>query len=89
LSDSERQILDRVIAEHGHKDRWGLVGETHRFPEYERVYQQDTCTLIPYELILEIYGQDDEDRFRDGRPVVRPQTAERMKSPFARSEPDL
>lgn len=89
LEDTEKAILDRVLSEHGQRDSWQLVAETHEFPEYKRKYQQNTSTLIPYELILEIYGQGHPELFRLDRPVVRRQSAARMNCPFPKSEPDL
>lgn len=35
LSQAEEDLLRRVFEEHGHKNRWIIVGETHKFPEWK------------------------------------------------------
>ena len=34
LSPAEEQLLDEVFARFGHSNRWDLVDETHKFPEW-------------------------------------------------------
>jgi uncharacterized phage-associated protein len=34
LSRAEEAMLDEISAQHGAKDRWQLVGETHELPEW-------------------------------------------------------
>ena len=87
LEASERETLDRVITEHGGKDTWDLVRETHGYPEYEETYVEDASTTIPYELILRHHGG--EDRFRHNRPVISEAMAAHMVSPFRGPENDL
>jgi len=87
LTESERRVLDEVIARYGVVDTWDLVRQTHRFPEYRQVYREGTSTRIPYELILQFYGGD--RLFRDGRAVVTMAMASEMINPFPKSETDL
>jgi uncharacterized phage-associated protein len=87
LDESDRQVLDRIAAEHGDKRTWALVDETHKLPEYVQTYIKGKGRPIPYELLLKIYGGS--QGFRHGRPVVSETTMARMKRPFAASEADL
>jgi len=87
LGESERRVLDHVIAEHGSKYRWDLVEETHHFPEYRDVYVKGTSTFIPYELMLKHYGN--ENQFMFGRPVISEKMSKHMLCPFPTREPDL
>lgn len=87
LTKEEKQALDEVIEEYKDMPTWSLVRLTHRFPEYRTIYQEGTSTTIPYELILELHG--DESHFRHGRPVISQKMAACMLSPFEKSEPDL
>lgn len=80
LTESEKETLDKILKEHGHKDKWKLVDETHMYPEYADVFKGDTSTRIPYELILKYHG--DESQYRDGRPVLTRKIREHMKCPF-------
>ena len=82
----EAAIIDRVLAEHGHKDTWVLVRETHKYPEYLAANVPDTSNPIPYELILEHYGN--ETQFRNGRPVISAAMASKMQCPFPRPGAD-
>jgi hypothetical protein len=80
LSDSERATLDRIAIEHGKKDKWKLVDETHELPEYKQTYVEGTSTRIPYELIAQVSGN--ENRYRKNRPVISPDAAKMMKCPL-------
>jgi uncharacterized phage-associated protein len=87
LAESERTVLDAVLAEHGSKGPWKLEKETHEYPEYEMHYEEDTSTPIPYESILKVYG--DESQYRHNRPVISEAMASHMVCPVARPDPDL
>lgn len=80
LSDSERATLDAIIQEHGQKNTWALVRETHRLPEYESTYVEGTSTRIPYERIASVSG--DPARFRMNRTVISHEAAAHMDCPF-------
>jgi uncharacterized phage-associated protein len=87
VSASERATLDSVFAIHSAKDKWKLVGETHRFPEYVEAYVEGTSKLISYESLLRHSGR--ADLFLLGRPVVSLDTLAHMVRPFPASETDL
>jgi len=80
LSGAERDTLDRIIREHGAKQTWSLVEETHRLPEYVESYVEGTSTTIPYERIAKFSGS--EARFRNDRAVISLETAAQMTCPF-------
>ena len=82
LDETEITVLNDVIEEHGQKNQWTLVEETHSYSEYVAVYREGTSTIIPYEKILECYEQGDGSRFRRGRPVISEATISRMACPF-------
>ena len=81
LEKTELDVLNHVIREHGHKNKWALKDETHDYPEYAAVYREGTSTRIPYEVILECYPGDGS-RFRKGRPVMSEGTISKMDCPF-------
>lgn len=90
LEESDRKILDAVLAEHGRKHPMQLRAETHELPEYREARAdcaENSAAPIPYELILKHYSQD--RGFRRGRAVITPQIAAHMDCPFPESEPDL
>lgn len=87
LDEHERAIVDAVVDAHGGTPTWTLVDQTHEYPEYRETYVEDTSTPIPFEIILKHHGSPGQ--YRHNRPVVSPEMAERMMSPFPRSEPDL
>lgn len=82
LSETEITVLDMVLQQHGHKDKWVLVRETHEYPEYKTVYADENVARIPYETILRCYETGDRRRFRHGRPVISREMATRMECPF-------
>lgn len=84
LTQAELNSLETVIRDHGLKNRWTLVGETHRYPEYAEVYVQGSSRTISYESILRHAGRTDL-----GRPVIGPEILEHMINPFGHSETDL
>ncbi len=86
LSTTERRIIREVVARRRTKDTWQIVAETHKLPEYKKIYRPGTSTLIPYELMAEL--SDNPKLFRLNRMVISPELAIRMQSPFAR-ETDL
>jgi len=87
LSETEILVLREVLTVHGHKERWKLVGETHRFPEYVECYEDGTSKTIPYELLLKHSGR--QDSYQWNRPIISPATLEHMIRPFPQSEPNL
>jgi uncharacterized phage-associated protein len=87
LTADELATLDQTLRTHGAKPTWRLVDETHTFPEYRRTYRENTSTLIPYELMLELYG--DESKFRHGRPVISREMAAKMICPLPAADADL
>jgi hypothetical protein len=80
LTNSDREILDRVIHEHGSKNTWALVRETHKLPEYVEAYVEGTSRPIPYESISRVSGN--ENRYRRDRPVISREAAAEMVCPF-------
>lgn len=80
LSADEKAELETVWKEHGHKETMSLCYETHRLPEYRETYVEGTSTRIPYERIAQHSGNP--QRFRKGRPVISPEMAAAMPSPF-------
>jgi hypothetical protein len=80
LSAEERSTLDLIWQQHGQKDTMPLCRETHRLPEYKDTYVEGTSTTIPYERIAKYSGNP--ARFRLGRPVISPEMAEKIVSPF-------
>ena len=87
LSESELAVLDAVLRDHGNKDKWALVKETHTYPEYKQTYRQGTSTLISYETILRCYDTGDQTRFRHNRPVISQKIIASMQCPFPPWEP--
>lgn len=87
LSPDELQTLDSILQTHGTKNRWELVGETHRYPEYIEFYVAGSSRTIPYEAILRHSNR--AETFDSGRPVISPATLSHMVNPFPRSETDL
>ena len=87
LSASEIAVLDAVLKEHGSKDKWALVRETHEYPEYKETYRKGTSTLIAYETMLRCYETGDGRRFRHNRPVVSRETIANMECPFPPWQP--
>jgi uncharacterized phage-associated protein len=80
LDPLEQQTLDAVIREHGAKDTWVFVRETHQYPEYKAVYVEGTSKRIPYDLLLKMYGG--EQRYRFGRPVISEPMLAHMRCPL-------
>jgi uncharacterized phage-associated protein len=87
LAESEKAMLQRVAGQHRDKSTWALGRETHAYPEYQHTYREGTSTPIPWEVILRHYGG--AAAFSKGRPVVSPEMAAHMTSPFSQPEPDL
>jgi uncharacterized phage-associated protein len=87
LEPSERDVLHRVLQEHGDKPQWMLVKETHEYPEYQVVWAGEGAQVIPYEIILEQYCGP--ERRLMGAPLVPAGALGHMLSPFDESEPDL
>lgn len=87
LGPSEREVLQRVIHDHGGKGQWQLVNETHEYPEYKAVWQGEGAELIPYELILEQYAAPQNRVW--GRPVIPATALPHMSNPFDDAETDL
>ena len=88
LADTEVEVLDEVVGEHGSKPNWGLVDETHQYPEYKAVHPGGkTSATIPWETIMRFHGG--EHAFSNNRPVVSPETVAHMTCPFVGPEPDL
>lgn len=88
LNGEEIATLDKVIQEHGSKNKWVLVHETHQLPEYKDAKAIGIPSVIPYEHLLRIYGG--ADKFHDDRPVVSRAMRKHMISPFpAGSDADL
>jgi uncharacterized phage-associated protein len=86
LSPEARETLEQIVRQHGHKETWNLVAETHRLPEYVDSYVEGTSKTIPYERIAKASGN--ADRFRLNRPVISAETAARLSCPFP-ADPDL
>jgi len=87
LTAFEESILSEVAERYGGFSRWQLVKMTHKFPEYDRHYIDDTSTPIPFESILELHG--DESKFRKNRPVISHETAAAMRNPFPQVNEEL
>jgi len=59
LSDAEETLLGDVFKTHGHKNRWELVDETHKFPEWKN---PGTSSLpITYREILKAVNKSEEE----------------------------
>jgi uncharacterized phage-associated protein len=84
LSPTEKQTLDQILADHGGKDTWRLVRETHRLPEYIETYTEGTSRTIPFERIAKFSGNP--RRFRHDRAVVSQESARQMACPFDSDE---
>jgi uncharacterized phage-associated protein len=54
LSRAEDRIVDQVFKEHGHKDKWDLVAETHGYAEWQDL--GDSSRPITYRSVLEVEG---------------------------------
>ena len=80
LSEAERKVLDQILCEFGGVDKWKLVNETHKLPEYQACYEAGTSTLISFESIAKVSGNP--RRYRLGRPVISPEMAAVMVCPF-------
>jgi uncharacterized phage-associated protein len=80
LSQAERETLDAIIREHGQKDKWELVNETHLLPEYVQTYVEGTSTRIPYERIASVSGN--ASRFRHNRTVISYEATAHLDCPF-------
>jgi len=80
LSEEEKAFLESVWKAHGHKPTLKVCYETHDLPEYRETFVEGTSTRIPYELIAQHSGNP--ERYRKGRPVISPEMAQAMRSPF-------
>jgi uncharacterized phage-associated protein len=84
LSASEKQALDQVIADHGAKTTWKLVGETHRLPEYVECFVEGSSRPIEYDRIARLSGNP--RRYHNGRPVISREALSRMNCPLTAGE---
>lgn len=90
LDESETSVLDDIISEWGRVPTWDVVNATHEFEEYKRTYVEDSSRPIPYELLLEVYGKNNENQYRLNRPVISPAMRQHMQCPFIpNSDADL
>jgi uncharacterized phage-associated protein len=80
LSNEEKESLEAIWKQHGHKKTIPLCYETHNLPEYRETFVEGTSTRIPYEVIARHSGNP--ARYRKGRPVISPEMAEMIKPPF-------
>ncbi|MCH7960332.1 MAG: SocA family protein [Candidatus Hydrogenedentes bacterium] len=60
LSHFDNTIMSQVFAEHGAKDRWQLVAESHLLGEWLEAYRKNTSTDITLESILHAIGKSDQ-----------------------------
>lgn len=59
LSQAEEDLLQEVFKAHGHKNRWIIVDETHKFPEWKN---PGTSSIpITYRDVLKAVKHTDED----------------------------
>lgn len=59
LSEAEERLLLEIFKQHGHKNRWVLVEETHRLPEWKN---PGTSSLpITYREIFKALHKGDEE----------------------------
>jgi hypothetical protein len=80
LAETELNVIRDILRQHGQKNAWDLVDETHQLPEYREVFVPRTSTHIPYELMLKHSG--DSRCFRLGRPVISQEMRQHMVCPF-------
>jgi uncharacterized phage-associated protein len=59
LSKAEEDLLAEVFERHGHKNRWLLVKETHKFPEWTD--PGASSTIITYREILKALNKSDDE----------------------------
>jgi len=89
LSPTELEVVEKTIQLHRNKNPRAFVREMHELPEYKEVYVPGTSRPIPYEVILKHYSQGNDAQWRKNRPVISPEMASQMNSPFGGSEPNL
>lgn len=58
FSPAEREILDGIVRQHGHKSRQRLISETHRLREWQQVRNVRQAKKITYEDILMALGRN-------------------------------
>ena len=59
LSQAEEDLLQEVFRSHGHKNRWTLVEETHRFAEWKA--PGTSSIQITYREILKALHKDEKE----------------------------
>lgn len=59
LSRAEENLLKEIFDAHGHKNRWLLVRETHKFPEWTD--PGTSSSIITYREILKALNKSDEE----------------------------
>jgi uncharacterized phage-associated protein len=59
LSRAEEDLLEEIFQVHGHKNRWLLVRETHKFPEWTD--PGTSSATITYREILKALNKSDEE----------------------------
>lgn len=59
MSRAEEDLLNRIFAEYGHKNRWDLVDYAHTFPEWEDPH--GSSIPIQLEQVLEALDESAED----------------------------
>jgi len=85
ITKEELATLNKVVEGFGSAGTWDLKKHTHKFPEYERVYEVGTSKTITYELLQEVYN-----RLSYGRPVVKEAALPHLQFSFkANSDADL
>lgn len=87
LGETDRAVLDAVLAKYGKLHTGAIRNLTHKLPEYVECEVEGSSAPIPYEVILKHHGGP--NGFRMGRPVISPQMSSHMLCPFPASEPDL
>lgn len=89
LSESEFAELDAQLSKLAAMGSRAYVDEAHAAAEYREKYRRRTSKTIPFETVLKHCHGGDGSKFRDGRPVVSPATADAMQWPVCDADRDL
>ena len=79
LSNAEEALLRDIFQEHGHKNRWTIVDETHKFPEWKNA--GTSSTQITYREILKALNKSEQEISTDIEELKSIIAAQRILQP--------
>ena len=79
LSHAEEAVLKEIFLAHGHKNRWAIVDETHKFPEWKN--PGTSSTQITYREVLKALNKSGEEITADIEELKSIIAAQRVLQP--------